>query len=652
VWFLILLTIVDSGGSQDSPADRAYSALRERDYERAVSLLREAVASSPDRIGIRKDLGYTLLKIGETEAARDVFASALQLAPDDDHLAREYAFLAYETKQKAVARRTFDRLRRKGDEVAERAFQNIDAPLAEGISRWKRAVELAPGRFSAHEELARLAEERDEFDLAALHHFAAWRLRPDRRSSLLALGRVWKSMGRHEQAHAALLAASRGTESRVAEAARELLPERYPWVYEFVAALELDPANVALRRELAWLHLEMGQKVEAEAQFRSVIASEPSDAWSLAQLGFLLLARNKADEALPMLDRALKTEDDELQDRIRAALNIPQQLRKRSDVPRSQTSVEAIDMARRSLEAGYLRDAVRYLRIAHQNDPLDFSVMLDLGRTWNVLRDDRQASQWFALARRSPDTSVAKEASQAYRNLSPQFARFRTTAWMYPMYSSRWRDLFSYAQWQTELMPAWPVRPYFTTRFAGDLRQVESRGPTPAYLSESAVIVGIGLTARPWHGVRAWVEAGYSASYADQPGEERFRPDLRGGLAWSRIIGRGRGRRGLFSQISADLVYLSRFDNDALAYVLNRSGYTVVRTERGGVQLCWNLNVTADARRYYWANVAETGPGVRITLKPVVLTLDALRGRYTSPDGSRPPRYSDLRIGLWYAFTR
>jgi tetratricopeptide (TPR) repeat protein len=643
---------MDSGSSPGSLADRAYTALRARDYEQAICLFREAIASSPGKIGITKDLGYTLLKIGETEAAREVFASALRLVPDDAHLAREYAFLAYETKQKAVARRVFDRLRRQGDEVAERAFQNIDAPLAEGISRWKRAVELAPGRFSAHEELARLAEERDEFELAAEHWGAAWRLRPDRRSSLLALGRVWKSMGRGEQAHAALLAASRGAESRVAETARGLLPGRYPWVYEFVAALALDPANIALRRELAWLHLEMGQKVGAETQFRAVIAGEPSDAWSLAQFGFLLLARNEAGEALPLLERALKTEDDELQDRVRAALNIPQQLRKRSDLPRSQTSVQAIDMARRSLEAGYLRDAVRYLRIAHENDPLDFGVMLDLGRTWNVLNDDRQASQWFGLARKSPDRAAASEASRAYRNLSPQFARFSTTVWMYPMYSSRWRDLFSYAQLTTEFMPAWTVRPYFTARFAGDLRQVDERGPTPAHLSESAVIAGLGLKAKPWHGVRAWVEAGYSLSYAEKRNEGRFRPDLRGGLAWSMTAGPGRGRRGLFSETSADLVYLSRFDNDTLAYMLNRGGYTILRTEQGGVQLCWNLNVTADARRYSWANVAETGPGVRITLKPLVVTVDALRGRYTSPDGSRPPHYSDLRIGLWYAYTR
>ena len=84
---------------------------------------------------------------------------------------------------------------------------------------------------------------------------------------LLDLGRVWKQLGRAEEANAALLAASRGAEPRVAEQARELLPERYPYVYEFEKALALDPTNVELRRELAYLHLQMEHRGDAETQF-------------------------------------------------------------------------------------------------------------------------------------------------------------------------------------------------------------------------------------------------------------------------------------------------------------------------------------------------------------------------------------------------
>ena len=36
------------------------------------------------------------------------------------------------------------------------------------------------------------------------------------------------------------------------------------------------------------------------------------------------------------------------------------------------------------MKAGYLKDALKYLTIAHENDPVDFSVMLKLG--WAVQR--------------------------------------------------------------------------------------------------------------------------------------------------------------------------------------------------------------------------------------------------------------------------
>ncbi len=43
---------------------------------------------------------------------------------------------------------------------------------------------------------------------------------------MLDLGRVWKVLGRTEEANFILLAASRGAQPRVAEHARELLPDR------------------------------------------------------------------------------------------------------------------------------------------------------------------------------------------------------------------------------------------------------------------------------------------------------------------------------------------------------------------------------------------------------------------------------------------
>src|SRR5207244_263194 len=145
-----------------TPLEKAYAALKANHFDEAVTSFQQAIALAPSRASIRKDLAYTLLKIGENEAARDQFAEAMRLNPADEHVALEYAFLCYETKQQTIARRVFDRIRKTGNMTAEDAFQNIDRPLAEGIVRWQRAIEMSPGNFSAHEELARLAEQRDE----------------------------------------------------------------------------------------------------------------------------------------------------------------------------------------------------------------------------------------------------------------------------------------------------------------------------------------------------------------------------------------------------------------------------------------------------------------------------------------------------------
>src|SRR5579863_5329912 len=454
-----------------APLSKAYEFLRSRDYDQAIAFFEKSISAAPTRPSIRKDLAYTLLKVGETEAARDQFGEAMRLDHNDAHVALEYAFLCYETKKQAEARRIFDRIRKTGDPTsaatAEQAFQNIDTPLRTGIERWSKALELNPGNFSAHHELAELAEQRDELSLAAEHYLAAWRLLPDRKSVLLDLGRVWKAQNKIEESHAALLAASRGGEPRAAEAARELLPARYPYVYEFRKAMEFDTANMELRRELAYLLLSMNHKDEAEREFKIITERAPEDLLSAAQLGFLYLARHDRAAAMPLLERVLKGNDAELATRLRAAPQLPQTPApepRSANAPPEKAAIEAKMMAERSIKAGYMKDALKYLKIAHESDPLDFAVMLQLGYAYNMLHDDAEAIRWFELARQSPDARISGDAIRAFNNLRPALAFMRTTAWVFPFYSSRWHDIFSYGQIKTEFkLGKLPFRPYLST---------------------------------------------------------------------------------------------------------------------------------------------------------------------------------------------
>jgi len=604
--------VAQTPGDQ-AAANQAYDALRAKDYDRAIACFRLAIAQLPERADIRKDLAYTLLKTGETEAARDQFAEAMRIDPRDDQASLEYAFLCYETRQPVLARRTFDRLRKAPEATpdvkatAAEAFENIDRPLREGIARWQQALQLSPDNFSAHEELAHLAEQRDDLALASEHYETAWRLRTDRRDLLIDLARVWKAMNQDDAANAALIAAWRGGTPRVSEQARDLLPARYPFLAEFQKALALDPANLQLQRDVAF---QKGEPAPVQTAAGSI---NPAP---------VLQAR--PEEARPAED--------------------------------------AKTLGLKSLQKGFLPDALKYLQLAHEADPQDFEVMLKLGWAFNMLKDDETALHWFDQARHSPDPLIAGEAARAYRNLAPSLELFRTTVWAFPIYSSRWQDLFGYAQAKTELrlrrLPF--LHPYVSARLLGDVRGEINAAFGPEYLSERSIIFAGGLATQPWHGVMGWFEAGEALIYDETPTERRrWMPDYRGGVSFAKGFGNllTKGSHGKFAETNMDGVFISRFSDDSILYSQNRAGYTFRSAETGGfhAQILWNANLTADAKGQYWANYVETGPGVRFRFEnsPLLFSASLLRGAYLVNEyNPRRPNYTELRVGVWYAFTR
>ena len=215
--------------------------------------------------------------------------------------------------------------------------------------------------FSASQELAELAEARDQLDLAASGYRAAFDLQSDRKAILLELARVEKARNNPEGEIAALFAASRGGEPRAAELARERLPDRYPYVYEFRKALEIDPKNDALHRELAWLLLRMSEKgdatrLDAEHEFQALIDTAPDDYLATVQLGLLYL-EDHDDRAQPLLKLVLAHADAATANRARMALHMPLVLEDRQS---SETALDPRILGERSYNAGFMKDALRY----------------------------------------------------------------------------------------------------------------------------------------------------------------------------------------------------------------------------------------------------------------------------------------------------
>ena len=632
--------------SGDDPGDAAYRALRAGELDRAVALFRQAIAARPDVAPLRKDLAYALLKTGEREQARDQFAEALRIDPNDEQSALEYGFLCYETKRPVQARRIFLRWKELGTEqtraAAAAAFENIDRPLREGIDRWKAAVAAAPDQWSAHEELARLAEQRDELALAAEHYQKAWQLRPDERRLMIDLARVLKEQGKLRESMALLLAASRSPQARVTEMARELMPARYPYLYEFEDALQADPDNPNLRREYAFLLLAMARNAEARRQLEIQVHEHPDDRLSGDQLRLLKQPATPPPQPAAVLVTT------------RPAAPPP-------------GAISDKEMGMKSYHRGYLQDALRYLQASWEQKPGDPEVALQLGWTLNLLQHDDQALVWFDRARRSGSPETSKEADRAYHNLRASKRAVRVTVWALPMYSSHWGSMFMYSQAKVEgvRLKKWGFQPYLSLRWVGDTKTctmlVDCQGAGPM-LSDSAVIAAVGVNRFLTPHLFVWGEAGRAFSYAsNNPASGPGQPDYRGGASYLRGWGTAAnsGESGWFTEAGTDAVYVSRYDHNSLLYSQVRRGYTLPEMP-GGLRLqpLWNLNYTVDARRQWWGNFAETGPGVRFRWAGLPPSLsfrtDFLRGAYLADrqDNPHPRTYWDARASLWYAITR
>lgn len=639
-------------------ATEAYAALQRHDYETAVSAFRRALQLEPEHLEFRKELAYALLKMGETAEARDEFAQINMRAPRDWHSALEYGYLCHETGEVATSRTIFNHVRQHADpdsrRSAEQAFRNVDEPLAASIQRWTDIVARSPDDFSAHFELAKAADNRGDPKLAAQHYLRAWQIKPSERGLLIQTARMRRQAGDEENAIAALLAASRGSNPRAAEQARDLLPSRHPFAAEYQKALALEPVNVELRRELAFLWLAVNKPAEAEMEFQQLLRYAPEDLLALAQLGLMLLARNDIAGATKLLEKVLTGKDATLADKVRKALD--EKRPKPTPTADRRNIIPHKTMGDRSYAAGYLKDAERFYQAARESDPGDPEIPLKLGRTYNMLRQDDEAIRYFDIARRSPSPAIRQEAEKSYRTLRHDNSRVRITTWMLPIFSSRWHTAFTYGQMKSEWrLGKLPIVPYASLRFVGDSHRAAG-ALTPQYLSESSFILGAGLRTKPWRNVFAWAEAGNAIRYRNRSDIGRAVPDYRGGISFSKGFGKGLGATttGWFFETVNDTVMLSRFRWNLIAYSQNRVGFTLPSLGVLQWQGVWNGNITADRKREAWANFSDTGPGIRLRLKwmppSMMFSFDLLQGRYWIQKDN--PLYRDARAGVWYAFTR
>ena len=72
--------------------------------------------------------------------------------------------------------------------------------------------------------------------------------------------------------------------------------------------LELDPSNDAVRREVAWLAVNVGRNADAEAECRRSLTSAPVDPWLNYLLARVLHAQGRRSEAEAILDPVVRAQ--------------------------------------------------------------------------------------------------------------------------------------------------------------------------------------------------------------------------------------------------------------------------------------------------------------------------------------------------------
>ena len=310
---------------------------------------------------------------------------------------------------------------------------------------------------------------------------------------------------------------------RAADLARELLPDRYPFVAEFRRALALDPANIELRRELAYLLLRM----ERESRGRDGIPDPQERPRRSARRHSARLPAPGSRRTAPPSPSS--TAFWPAATRISPTASAPCCTCPRSCAPAPAprpASIDAWVMAERSIKAGYMKDAVKYLEAAHEDGsaPTSTSSSNSAGPTTSCTRTE--AFRWFDLARKSPDPRSPPKPARPGRSCAPARALSHLRLGV-PLFSTRWHDVFSYGQVKIESPPRHSCPSL--------LERPRCRGHAPPHRgrpsrSRCRKPPSLWPPASPPTRGTAWSagrEAGQSLSYLNG----RLQPDYRGGLS-------------------------------------------------------------------------------------------------------------------------
>ena len=291
--------------------------LREQKPELAIPLLRQIVSFDPKNLNAQANLGVLLHFQGKHDEAIPHLRAASLLQPD---LWRIRALLGIAEKRTGNLSRALVDL--------EQAFSHLDRDktgIQVGLAlieihgasaQFEKALAVAAklGQLAPNDPQVLLATyqiARQAMDQALLNVMLA---APDSAESHMIMAGELAREGNQAKAVAEYRAAIRlnpslpGVHFQLAELLRTstdpvMNAQAEP---EFQAALKVNPYDALSWRQLADIRNAKGEFKAAEEEYQKALALQPNDAEAKTGLAIVMISTNRADQALTLLESALK----------------------------------------------------------------------------------------------------------------------------------------------------------------------------------------------------------------------------------------------------------------------------------------------------------------------------------------------------------
>jgi Flp pilus assembly protein TadD len=256
--------------------ERAIELQKQGDLEGAAAAYRSFLTDHPNEAGIHSNLGVVLTQLRRFDEAEKEYKDALRLSPGNPGIELNLALVYY-----------------KSGRIPEAAKQLVEL-LPQGNQQVTLLLADCYLRTGENKKVIDLLRSKNTGDLATAYLLGMALIRDNQiPEGQLVLDRILKD---ENSAEAHFLLGSQMFSSGDFPGA----------VKQFQAAAERNPALPSLQSYYGQALLNTGDPDAAAEAFRKELARDPIDFDSNLHLAEILIARNKPEEAAPLLDRAAR----------------------------------------------------------------------------------------------------------------------------------------------------------------------------------------------------------------------------------------------------------------------------------------------------------------------------------------------------------